>query len=184
MRSLRLFKLCSAVSLVLCAAACVLWLRSHFVRDAWAATHPSGSRRVTSNAGRLTFVQTTIENNPVPLTPQPLTWRRSPPQGGPSRLPMQWAWDAFRFSWNTRRQDAIASNGPVRTTTRELSIPHWVPAFLAGLMPVVWLRRTYKDRRLAAFSRRRVCPHCRYDLRASPDRCPECGTATASTVPG
>ncbi len=44
----------------------------------------------------------------------------------------------------------------------------------AGLIPsVIWARREIKRRQI---SQAGLCAHCRYDLRATPDRCPECGT--------
>jgi hypothetical protein len=47
--------------------------------------------------------------------------------------------------------------------------------------PILWfgvslwflIRRHWRDRQ----KREGFCAHCGYDLRASPDRCPECGTA-------
>lgn len=177
----RLFTLCAAVSLLLSVATCVLWVRSHFVRDRWGADDGVVSRDVVSNAGRLTFVHVTMENNPVPRARIPFRWHRSAPHRGALR--MQWAWDAFRFSWSTQRRVTNASNGPVRITTRELSTPYWPLVLLAGIAPAVWLRRTYRAHRLAVFARRRLCSHCGYDLRASPGRCPECG-ATAGIASG
>jgi hypothetical protein len=46
---------------------------------------------------------------------------------------------------------------------------------IATILPLVWMRRNF-------LSRRRItglCVHCGYDLRATPDRCPECGTPAA-----
>jgi hypothetical protein len=54
-------------------------------------------------------------------------------------------------------------------------VPHWLLAALSGVLPAGWYaayRRNAKRRGLG------VCTTCGYDLRATPERCPECGAAT------
>jgi hypothetical protein len=64
-----------------------------------------------------------------------------------------------------------------------LTVPHWFAATILGFLPTA---------RTAGFvgawsrsgRRRRVgrCGHCGYDLRATPERCPECGAVCSSVV--
>ena len=56
--------------------------------------------------------------------------------------------------------------------SRMLFFPHAVAATLSGGMGwISWLKYRRRYRR----DRAGMCPACGYDLRATPDRCPECG---------
>ena len=55
-----------------------------------------------------------------------------------------------------------------------VQIPLWLPAALFGVWPV-WLLLPYHRRRKR--KKLGLCLKCGYDLRASKERCPECGEA-------
>ena len=73
--------------------------------------------------------------------------------------------------------------GTYRGRWRRGHVPYWamIAAFLGAGVPAVraWVTRRRRMRRVAAG----CCPGCGYDLRATPDGCPECGAAAASGAP-
>lgn len=56
---------------------------------------------------------------------------------------------------------------------RAVSVPLWWVVVLTSIFPVLWIASHRRRRR---FERIRLCRRCGYDLRATPGRCPECGT--------
>ena len=54
----------------------------------------------------------------------------------------------------------------------ELVIPWWYALVLTAVLPVLWFSDRLRHRRRTRVG---ACPTCGYDLRATPDRCPECG---------
>jgi hypothetical protein len=61
-----------------------------------------------------------------------------------------------------------------------LALPHWLLILLTIPLPAWWTTTTLRDRRRA---REGHCVRCGYDLRASPERCPECGAERCADVP-
>jgi hypothetical protein len=55
---------------------------------------------------------------------------------------------------------------------RGFSLPYWMIAVILGATPASWL---WGFRRVRRRIRAGLCPTCGYDLRATPERCPECG---------
>jgi hypothetical protein len=61
-------------------------------------------------------------------------------------------------------------------TFRPIGLPFWLITVLTAVAPAAWLVGHHRRRRREA--RPGLCPRCGYDLRATPERCPECGLAT------
>jgi hypothetical protein len=97
------------------------------------------------------------------------------PPGGP-----RW-WSRFHLSADPRAVAWFpAENGKMVYSIGRgayVHTPYWVPACLLGIAPAGLLVRRIRLRRR---SRRGLCAQCGYDLRATPDRCRECGAAPDS----
>jgi len=73
---------------------------------------------------------------------------------------------------------------------RAIGIPCWLVAVALGLWPsAAMARHFWRAHRARCRARRRRCPACGYDLRATADpdgptlaRCPECGVASAAST--
>ena len=73
------------------------------------------------------------------------------------------------------------SDIPVETYSQPIHfnfviVPYWAIGLTLALLSLVSIRRLSAPRRREKQALARLCTSCGYDLRASPDRCPECGT--------
>jgi hypothetical protein len=61
-------------------------------------------------------------------------------------------------------------------------LPFWLVSMIGALPLVLLVRGLRRDRRMRRRQRLGLCLRCGYDLRASAERCPECGTAIDAGV--
>jgi hypothetical protein len=185
----------TVLSLVLCVAAAVLWVRSHQYADRWARLQfvpRTGNywQQVISHRGVLVWAaeepirRTFEEGGPGlgwhhrawearaenPIIPH-LLWR-------PTRL-QQWG-----FAYHRGRQVEMEEQGNWPIVPHDVfAAPYWFIVLSLAVGPTLAAVRWSRAYKARSRSRRGLCQHCGYDCRATPQRCPECGTArvTAAT---
>jgi hypothetical protein len=190
-----LLNVATFLSLVLCVATMVLWARSYWRFDDVGnyATHRD-ARTYTQTLVRLGSGHGTII-----FTNRQVVWLWSNPST--ARVSVEWEWGNGRY-WRSdprrpdlytrlrhepgdrsRELDVLGSRFdrldlPPTATERGyhgvvILVPHALVCALLAVLPVVGAVRWRRNRRLRRVGR---CNVCGYDLRATPDRCPECGT--------
>jgi hypothetical protein len=84
-------------------------------------------------------------------------------------------WRTLWFGIDTDRVGPEAQQ-PFLSDRAVVHIPAWVPLLLSAVFPLRRLARLRKERP-------GLCRSCGYDLRATPDRCPECGAVPPPPLP-
>jgi hypothetical protein len=155
-------------SLLLLAALLTLWVRSYWRADGLTQIQPGRQSGVWSHRGRLLLDSIGRPNVPVWHGQHGWQYLAEPPTPAFIDHPAANARGAFGFAWAT---------GAIST----IAIPYWPLAVLLLLPSAMALKRAARRR---ACRRKQICDACGYDLRASPQRCPECGAAIEASTPG
>jgi hypothetical protein len=91
-------------------------------------------------------------------------------------------WNRWGFVWGSFDDPmaALASweGQPSSHTTTITTVPWWAVVAVFGLLPGAWVVGRVRRRRGASGR----CANCGYDLRATPERCPECGRVTGEKL--
>jgi len=167
----RLLNVCAAVCCLLFAASGSMWVRSHFVADSFFASRLDGGRKWNTSVGcddgyliasfghvlhqrRHDEIRFSIHHDPADeVDHRTINALRT----GVS-LP------GFACDWK--------SNPRLRVWSASIVVHFSLVCTGMGILPMVWMIKLMRARRRNQES----CAKCGYDLRATPDRCPECGT--------
>ena len=194
----RLLNLLTVLSLLMCVAVCVLWVRSyrgcapsshdHLLGRSWwllsfngwfmLDNTPAVDRAWRDQAAWLAEAQTQAELNGRWIREFPARPDKPRHPYGPNESSRDATGAGARAEVETsapappiRPQPTVPLHG-----TRRL-VPHAIPAAIAVILPAIHLVGRYRAQRRQRRQSLCQCPACGYDLRATPDMCPECGQA-------
>jgi hypothetical protein len=149
----------TAMSLALCVVTAAIWVRSHYRYDRYNLSPPGRPTRMLESYTDL------------------VAWR-SFPVAFPFRPGWQVGVEPLRAGF-----EPMFGRRPVyfhNEATRVVAVRYWFACLVTCLLPASWM---------FAYIRRRhrrngpgLCRVCGYDLRATPDRCPECGAVPLAEV--
>ncbi len=184
------FNIASTLSLILFIAISILWIRSYWFYDIIRYSSESSDWWISVDSGRILAMadraseyrsyafswESTSKAPPAPILPAPTTSTGSVTVSG-SAVSVSSSYTVSYdhhiyfpgFAFTSRSQT------PLRGVL--VLISFWLLAILTSILPlariVVLLRtRSRHRRRLLG-----LCSACGYDLRATLDRCPECGSS-------
>jgi hypothetical protein len=168
----------AAISLLLFAATLFFWFRGFRVNDScyWVAPVRSFQLSVDSGDGKIAFSFIHVAAGTEHLGSGPgFHYERSKPMNLYALgWPIDFNWQGFGFLVRSFRSLLTSPNGNSWVTRWSfVAFPCWFVLLVLAIPPAAWLiryRRVVKGKGL--------CRTCGYDLRATPDRCPECGTIT------
>jgi hypothetical protein len=191
----------AAVSALLFVVVAALWIK-------WGKSGPSDQYRELAfdsgvAAGRSGFWFTSRERIESPVRGPKVPFAPLSPATGPATPPWRpvVAWKnqvASDYHLGIRRMPLGFETGRVGdigvgpwtdghyefTGVKEFTVVPYRPLLAAvAALPVCWLMAVIggwkRQRRIKRRELMALCPTCGYDLRASPDRCPECGSVPA-----
>jgi hypothetical protein len=171
-----LFKRLAAFSLLLLVATLVIWIRSEFTCDRCIKLlldPPSGfvgtAGEITWDEGRFMVIGHRPLNSTQTWDESPLWWRHrtTGDYGLNIHGPQNNDFGDVKFVWISHRKIP----GPFGDWFEyRFVVRFWILALLFSIAPSLWIRCVTRPRRLPG-----QCRGCGYDLRATPERCPECG---------
>jgi hypothetical protein len=179
------FNVAAAASLGLCLTTAALWVRSNSRGDvlscSWIGISDHSTTRweaimYTGRGGIELSVSRLVVPQPHRRWGEPgFEFRKSvrlkPFYAATSPSRRWWNLSAFSYFFERQRWGPVGDSDQVW-----LDFPLWLLLLIFLKMPVLALRAELRRRRRYGSG---CCPTCGYDLRATPERCPECGTATA-----
>jgi hypothetical protein len=154
-----------------------VWIRGYFVSETIGFGLPGPGGTITaggfmSGRGGLGFAAVTGLPYQKEIDGPFYQRERSAYAGGIGTEPARWQMLGFRY---VRLPNSPYGRGWA------VAVPLWSLLLLLAVWPAwhLWtVRRDGPEKR----RRRGLCAHCGYDLRASAERCPECGTARAQSA--
>jgi len=176
------FKLMAAVSLAVFAAMLALWVRSHSFYDF--ADYTKWGRKSFSVHSGLGLVLVEVERaRSKPswverwlgfVDDRGQGWRAGSDAVNQRGRPF---WIDDTTVWGKLGLQLWYENSAGRYGWLRVSVPHWLVCVMAAVLPSMWFVRAYRAARRKGEG---LCPTCGYDVRATPERCPECGNLVAA----
>jgi hypothetical protein len=161
-----LLTLCTVLSLLLFVAVCALWVRSLRRGDLLDFVGLDLRLVIRSDAG---LIVTQVSRAEVQDRPglRHVSWP----------IPTNWSiWGVLGRRWWQRLGFGHNVGGTAAgQRVDQFVFPHYCLAAASLPLPALMLIQHRRARRLRI---KGLCPNCGYDLRATPQRCPECGSAT------